>query len=280
LKVGALSVLIAALLLSASVAGGTAPVDVKRVLFVGNSLTYVNNLPEMFAALANAGGRPMVSVDALVTGGGLIAERKREGVLAKLLSGRKFDVLVLQERGGLLACLAENAPDASCRDSVNAHRSIVNLAMQYGTKVVLYGTWGEAVRNQSKVSIGLIRLSKILNTQAVDVGAVFAELPRSQTLSDDEVHPTLFGSLIASVILHHAILGHYPGARDISKSFKLYTPQQYFTAQQLISEQGTGFSLHPVQNMGLDAKQIRRAIIAATSTNTRKKNSTSTEFVN
>ena len=40
-------------------AGATQPAVPQRVLFVGNSLTYVGNLPATFAALANANGQHM-----------------------------------------------------------------------------------------------------------------------------------------------------------------------------------------------------------------------------
>ena len=53
-----------------------------RVLFVGNSLTYVGNVPAVFSALAEANGTPMPS-DMIVKGGATLSERVADGSVAR-----------------------------------------------------------------------------------------------------------------------------------------------------------------------------------------------------
>jgi len=48
------------------------------LLFVGNSLTYVGNLPAVLDALAAANGRTIAS-DMLVSGGATLSERVADG---------------------------------------------------------------------------------------------------------------------------------------------------------------------------------------------------------
>lgn len=49
-----------------------------RTLFVGNSLTYVGNLPAVFSALSSANGRT-VTGDMIVRGGATLSQRVANG---------------------------------------------------------------------------------------------------------------------------------------------------------------------------------------------------------
>src|SRR5690606_21839855 len=62
------------------------------------------------------------------------------------LAASHWDVLVLQERGGVLACMAsaDTRRDAECRASERAHRRFGELAAAHGTRVLLLSTWGQS----------------------------------------------------------------------------------------------------------------------------------------
>ena len=70
-----------------------------RVLLVGNSLTYTNNLPALLRAVGASQGTP-ITTETYVAPGGTLSERWRDGNAADALRTRKFDVVVLQEIGG------------------------------------------------------------------------------------------------------------------------------------------------------------------------------------
>lgn len=67
-----------ALLLAASAAAQQAPA---RVLFIGNSLTYVGNLPAVFDALSQANDRPTAS-DIPAQDGATLTQRLNDGSAA------------------------------------------------------------------------------------------------------------------------------------------------------------------------------------------------------
>src|SRR5688572_4979046 len=91
----------------AASAAATAPREL-RVLFVGNSLVYVNNLPATLRALAAAQAAPVrITTATFVAPGGTVAERWKDGHAAAALRSSKWDAIVLQERGGLLACMVD-----------------------------------------------------------------------------------------------------------------------------------------------------------------------------
>ena len=91
-----------------------------RVLFVGNSLVYVNNLPAVLRAVAGAQPVPVViDTQTFVAPGGTVAERWSDGHAADALAAGQWDFVVLQERGGLLACMVdpEQRTSSECRAS-------------------------------------------------------------------------------------------------------------------------------------------------------------------
>jgi 3-polyprenyl-4-hydroxybenzoate decarboxylase len=78
-------VVLAGALFASACATSPPPRQVDRVLFVGNSLTYVGNLPAVFEALSNANGMPVAS-DMIVQGGATLAQRLDDGSVAQALA--------------------------------------------------------------------------------------------------------------------------------------------------------------------------------------------------
>ena len=76
--------------------------DPLRVLFIGNSLTYLNNMPEIFAQLARAQapGRQVEVGMATVPGESLISIWERSNA-REVLRSSKWDFVVLQEQSQL-----------------------------------------------------------------------------------------------------------------------------------------------------------------------------------
>src|SRR5256712_3057541 len=68
-----------------------------RVLFIGNSYTYVNDLPAMFAGLARSGGH-RVETAMVAEGGATLAEHAASAATSAAITSKKWDVVVLQEQ--------------------------------------------------------------------------------------------------------------------------------------------------------------------------------------
>lgn len=71
----------------------------ERVFFVGNSLTYFNDMPQLFAGIANDKGY-RVEVDSYTVGGTGLAEMLASGELLRRLESERWDKLVLQPGTG------------------------------------------------------------------------------------------------------------------------------------------------------------------------------------
>lgn len=178
----------------------------QRVLFVGNSLTYYNDVPRIVAAMLAAADRSP-EVDMLASGGETIAGHLRQGELAKLLDQRVYDIVVLQDLGGFPAC--DNA-FPGCKQAVDSVCEGANLVRAAHATPILFGTWQQVPAAQRQLSGATREEAKRCNVAVVDVGAAMqrftARIPDvSPWLKDG--HPTLAGSWVAASALARGISG-------------------------------------------------------------------------
>ena len=204
----------------------TAPREL-RVLFVGNSLVYVNNLPATLRALADAQATPVrITTATFAAPGGTVAERWKDGHAAAALRGGTWDAIVLQERGGLLACMvdAEQRAQGECRASERAHKQFADLAREHGARTLLLATWGPDEAWQLKLDRAIKQLASRTSAEVIPAGSVLrayaAEHPQTPTFPD-KVHPSLPATLIMAAQLYRAITGSDAQARDVTIDFPL-----------------------------------------------------------
>src|SRR5437868_1227446 len=77
--------------------GARRPEEPLRVLFIGNSLTYSNDLPAMVAALAKSAGKRPLVFQSVVEGGFSLEDHWDRGDAQRAIAQGKWDVVVLQQ---------------------------------------------------------------------------------------------------------------------------------------------------------------------------------------
>jgi hypothetical protein len=180
---------------------------VVRVLFVGNSLTYVNDLPAVFATIYQA-SQPdtKVETEMLAQGGALLREHLDAGTLRSLLARERFDIVVLQELGGLPLCPADFPP---CKDSPQALRDATAVVRAANSRPVWFATWQALPSAQEELSRRVSTLARELHVDTVDVGAamqrVAPNMRRHLLVADG--HPRPLGSWLAAAALVANIIG-------------------------------------------------------------------------
>jgi len=190
------------------------------VLFVGNSLTYVNNLPALLRALGDAQGMA-ISTETWAAPGGTLAERWREGHVAGALRTRRFDVVVLQEQGGhLSACMAsaQEQRKAPCAASLRAYREIAKRAQEQGARTLLFQTWGPDAKWQARLDRSLRMVADQASAAIFDAAGALEALHKAQpkaVLYPDGTHPSTQASLMLALALYRDITGATPVARDL-----------------------------------------------------------------
>lgn len=189
-----------------------------RVLLVGNSLTYTNNMPAMLRAIGAAEGTPIVT-ETFAAPGGTLNERLIDGYALAALERGPHDVVVLQEQGGnLAACMTKAQRNAPCAASRRAYATFAEHARAKGAKVLLFVSWGPDRRWDSRLrgSIGAVAhdLDVTLFDAAGALDALRRAQPGSQPLPDGN-HPSIQASLLLALTLYRDITGTAPSARDL-----------------------------------------------------------------
>ncbi len=198
------------LCLPLSACGGdsaTAPgfADGTRVLFIGNSLTYTNNLPEMFVALAGLGGRSGVHVASVAYPDFALEDHWQEGTARRALTTSKWEFVVMQQGSSALP-----ASQINLREGAQTFAPLIRAA---GATPVLFMVWPTTAR--------LGDFPAVLQTYrgaAAAIGGVFAPAGDGWTAfgnlqvldSGDGLHPSSPGTYIAALVLLDGTLGIRP----------------------------------------------------------------------
>jgi hypothetical protein len=178
-----------------------------RILFIGNSFTARNDLPELIADLAAARGIALEH-RLLSIGGASLRTHWNRGEAQAMIESGGFQYVVLQEQSTLPI---KNA--ARMRDNVLLFDSVIRDA---GAKTVLYMTWARknAPDTQGAITRAYESIGRETKALVVPVGEVWRAFLRKHNtpvLHDkDQSHPTLAGSYLAACVFVSSLFGANP----------------------------------------------------------------------
>jgi hypothetical protein len=179
-----------------------------RVLFIGNSYTYYNDLPGMLAALARAGKQPPLVHERETPGGYTLEKHWMDGKALKKLAAGKWDYVVLQEQS--LRPLRDRA-----RMFEYAHK-LDDEIKRHGARTLLYQTWArqDAPEKQPELSRAHLDLGKELKARVVPVGMAWEwalkEAPKLALHVADKSHPSKAGTYLAACVFYATLYGKSP----------------------------------------------------------------------
>ncbi len=189
-----------------------------RVLFVGNSYTYVNDLPSTFAQLARSGGHA-VDVGSVANGAETLAQHVESSDDATQLAAEPWSYVVLQEQS--------DTPAYSSAGSLmyGPVHTLSAAAFKVGAMPMLFMTWahkdGESGAGlpsyeaaQARIESTYLELSGQLRLPVAPVGDawlhVHADHPDMALWRDDNSHPTALGTYLAACVFYAAIFRESP----------------------------------------------------------------------
>lgn len=218
----------------ANSAGAAAP-EPLRVLFVGNSLTYVGNLPAVVEALAADNGQSL-QADMIVKGGATLTQWLNSGAVPEALHASHYDYVVLQERGNDFAC---GFGPQVCKDSRHALHALAIMVRSVGAKPVLMGTY----QTDHGASEALVTAeSKAARAEAmpyIDVSTRLNE-GRTRVPYDDWFakagHPGHALVLLEAVLLYQQFYGTPPEAKALEVRAPMFVPGSKFAPPAPVSE--------------------------------------------
>ena len=104
-----------------------------KVLFIGNSYTYVNDLPSLIVGLADAAGGRKIQTDQYVPGGYTLEQQAKDKKAIAKIRERKWDIVVLQEN---------SLQPILNRESMQKYARVLDAeSKRQGAKTVFYLTW-------------------------------------------------------------------------------------------------------------------------------------------
>ncbi len=197
----------------------TAGEQCTRVLFVGDSLTFVNDLPHMFAALA-ASGHHHVVVDMVATVGATFDDHVASPDTAAALARQHWDIVVLQEQ----------SQRPSTEDLRQAHmypsaRRLVSMVRAAGAQPLFYLAWAHSngwpeagmpnyQAMQSAIDEGYLDIANEVNAAVAPVGVAWNNIENEgapiELFQPDGVHPTVAGTYLAAAVFYATIFGQSP----------------------------------------------------------------------
>lgn len=188
-----------------------------KILFVGNSLTYYNDVPMMVAALYTAVTQTDgIETDMLAEGGYSIEKHLATGVLGPILAESAFTTIILQDFGGWPLCPTDI--DA-CSSTTEPLSNVIKLVKSYGARPIWYSTYHQLPGAQRELSIEAQRIAAQLDVEVADVGAAMQTFTSTHPSSDiflPNHHPDTLGSWIAAATIVRSLIG-----TDLPESIKL-----------------------------------------------------------
>jgi len=198
------------------------PRQTLKVLFIGNSYTYYNNLGDIVAGIAAADSKGPIIVPTLaVNGAATLKWHLENGSAQKQLQAGHWDYVVLQEQsllGGKVVDGKTTVGDPA--EFFNSIREWVRRIRSVGANPILYMTWArreppsDAAKVQKQLADAYLTIGQELEVKVAPVGLAWAETRRRLRTLDlhiwDSSHPTMAGSYLAACVIFSTLTGRSP----------------------------------------------------------------------
>lgn len=191
----------------------------KNILFVGNSYTFYNDMPNsIFAKMARDAGID-VNVTAVTKGGYYLSQfadpKNEHGKrLRDTVAGKKYDCVILQDQS-----LNPVKNESAFIESVGKMKELLS---ENASRFVLYATWGRKKGSPQLLELGLDteEMTKALSKAYRKAGERFgmdvayvgdeflrysAEHPDADLYNPDLSHPSELGSKLAAKVIFSVI---------------------------------------------------------------------------
>ena len=198
--------------------------DTLSVLFLGNSYTSYNNLPQLVQSLSNSAGKTLI-IDSNMPGGYLISGHLNDATTLSKISQGNWDYVILQEQSQI-----PTIDYYRYNDMYPAMTDLKSVIEQYNpcAKIITYMTWGRRFGGQQcdpsgtycspvfanfnhmqdSLTSAYLEISEQLNIQCAPVGVTWQNILNDTTLvlhSGDNSHPNIDGSYVAALTIFSSI---------------------------------------------------------------------------
>jgi len=186
-----------------------------RILFIGNSYTFYNDLPGTLEKLMRSGGY-QVEVSSSAFGGWSLSEHLASFETIEKIEENDWDYIVLQEKSVVSDPEDEMYP---------AVRELDRLIQNAGAETILFMTWGrenglasagfpDFKSMQVNISNNYINIADELSLSVAPVGTAWQTVITSENnpglWDNDGSHPNPFGTYLAACVFYALFTGESP----------------------------------------------------------------------
>jgi hypothetical protein len=191
-----------------------------RVLFIGNSYTFANNLPKLLEAIAaSQKDGPRIETETSLRGGMTLKWHWEDGKAVEAVRRGGWDCVVLQEQS-LLGHTPAHGTTPYVNDPAGYFeygRKFDAEARKVGARTVLYATWARDgyPEQQRRLDDAFVLLAREIGAGIVPAGLAWTmvkiEMPGIRLYTPDRSHPTGAGSYLNALLFYRCLTG-----RDVS----------------------------------------------------------------
>lgn len=190
-----------------------------RVLFIGNSLTFFNDLPGMFAELARSGGHE-VEADMSARGGWTLSDHATSTMTIEKMERQNWDFVVLQEQS-VVASIAEERnkqmyPAVRVLDGKSSEGDAAPiLFMPWAYRDGLPSAGGKDFGDmQAQLHTGYMDIANELDAMVAPVGIAWqsgmAQNPQPDLWQFDGIHPSIEGTYLTACVFYAVVFQQSP----------------------------------------------------------------------
>ena len=201
--------------------------ETKKVLFIGNSYTFVNNLPDIISNIALSMGDTLI-YDSSTPGGFSFQQHTTYSETLTKINSENWDYVILQEQSQKPSF----SPSQVNADCIPYAEDLVNLINANDTCTIplFYMTWGRKNGDQTncqsyppvctyegmqqRLRESYLLMGSLFSAEVAPVGAAWQQVrinnPGIELYAADESHPSIAGSFLAACVFYSSIFHKYP----------------------------------------------------------------------
>jgi hypothetical protein len=207
-----------------------------KILFIGNSHTYMNDMPELARRMIEDATGEACEVFMLAYSGRSLKWHMEEEYFSErfnILHGN-YDYCVIQEQAH---------PMTAEEDTIKYATKIVELCKQVGTVPVIFETWAEKVKpeNQAEMNHRYRSLATKLDVKLAPIGEIWSEVLNSSDVElyfRDGEHASAAGDYLIAMVLTKVITGKLP-KESFTTAFDFSVPEQFQPVKEKVEDEIT-----------------------------------------
>lgn len=177
-----------------------------KILFIGNSYTFTNKMPNILVQLARiSSDLPQIEVDSVTIGGAALERHWDKGEAVNVIKNSKWDYVVLQDY---------SMNPIGNKEIMYLYAKLFDeVVKESGSKTILFQTWAR----KSSPDMQLI-VSDAYNMLGVELGAIVAPVGSAwgvfrnhndvdSLYKNDGSHPKRLGSYLTACVFYKTLFG-------------------------------------------------------------------------